>query len=252
MVRCLVDVSSAVLEASTSDGPMAVLHKRPVSGTHPTVVMLHDGPGIRSATHVFAEKLAGQGFEVLVPDLFHRHGRLIGWEPHERAADPSLTERLWEMVRGLTDLGVQSDVEDALAAHGTGANQPFAAIGFCLGARAAAHTLARRPEQAVAGAMWHPSFLADDTPGSPHHLVGSIRQPLLIGIGGADTMQPAELHRAFLERVAPLEQVEVVLYPGAEHGFTWPDGPHHDAVAAEDCFARTVALLATALGRGPG
>ena len=40
-------------------------------------------------------------------------------------------------------------------------------IGFCVGARAAFRTLMRLPDTFAAGAMWHPSFLADDEPDSP-------------------------------------------------------------------------------------
>ena len=56
--------------------------------------------------------------------------------------------------------------------------EPAGCIGFCLGARAVFRTMMRLPDQFTAGAMWHPSFLVDGEPDSPHltaHQLGRAR-----------------------------------------------------------------------------
>jgi carboxymethylenebutenolidase len=237
-----LDVRADIVEVPTPTGAMAVLRKRPDQERRwPTVVMFHDGPGVRGATHEFAEKLAAEGFEVLVPDLYHRHGRLIGYEQHEREADRSLVDRLWELLGALTDAGIQDDLDATIAAVDT--REPLGVIGFCVGARAVFRTLMRLPERFAAGAMWHPSFLVDDEAGSPHRTAGSLGRPLYIGLGDADRMQPIEGHRPFLDAVAPLDDVEVEVFAGADHGFTWPGWPAYDRAAADGCFAATVGLF---------
>jgi carboxymethylenebutenolidase len=241
-----VEILSAILDTETPDGPMAVLHYRPDSGNWPTVAMFHDGPGIRTATHEFARKLAGAGYEVVVPDLFHRHGRMIGIEPHERASDPTAGERMMAMVRSLTDDGIQSDMEAGLAAAGVEPERPLATIGFCLGGRAVGFALLRRPDRYVAGAMWHPSFLAEERPDSPHLHAAELRRPLYIGIGGADVSQPKEKQQPFLDAAAPTGFLELEVFPGAEHGFTWPDHPSYHELAALSSFEHTTMLFAKA------
>lgn len=239
-----MDVRSEVVDASTPSGPMAVLRKRPhADGTWPKVVMFHDGPGVRSATHRFAAKLAAEGYDVVVPDLYHRHGRLIGFEPDERAADPTLVDRLWEMLESLTDDGIQADLDATLETLGIAPSEQLGVIGFCVGARAVFRTLMRLPERFAVGAMWHPSFLADEQPDSPHLTARDLAQPLYIGIGDADRMQPIELHQPFFDAVTPLAQVEVQVFPGADHAFTWPDWPTYDRDAATGCFDRTTRLF---------
>jgi carboxymethylenebutenolidase len=260
-----MDVCSEIVDAPTAEGPMAVLRKRPsehpgdqpgerprAGGTWPRIVMFHDGPGIRRATHDFAARLAAEGYDVAVPDLYHRHGRMIGFEPHEREADPTVVDRLWALLGSLTDGGVQDDLDATLEALGVPPEERLGTVGFCVGARAVFRTLMRLPERFVAGAMWHPSYLVDDGPDSPHLTAGRLSRPLFVGHGDADRMQPLEGHRPFLDAVEPLAHVEVRVFPGVDHAFTWPDWPTYDAPAAEVCFERTTALFRQALGERAG
>ena len=229
-----------VLDVEVAEGSMAVLRKRPAGRAVPSVVMFHDGPGIRGATHDFARLLASAGYDVIIPDLYHRHGRMIGYELHEREADPTLVDKLWSMLDTLDDEDIQADLDATLDATGFGLRQQLATIGFCVGARAVLRTMTRRPDQFAAGAMWHPSFLCDDGVASPHHQADQLTGGLFVGIGGDDQLQPIEVHRAFLDAVEPLDNVDVVTYPGADHGYTWRGWPSYHEHAATDSFARTI------------
>lgn len=241
-----MDVVAGIIETESDGEPMAVLRKRPEpAGPWPFVVMFHDGPGIRGSTHEFAERLAAEGFDVLVPDLYHRHGRLLGWELHERVADPSIVERLWELLRTLTDDGIQADLDATLAAVAgeTTADQPMAAIGFCVGARAVVRTMLRQPARFPVGALWHPSYLVDDTPESPHLSAHQLQGRLFVGIGEADQMQPLASHQPFLNAVAGLPGIVMATYPGADHGYTWRGWPSYDQAAADASFDATLRLF---------
>ena len=239
-----MDVGSEIVDANTPDGEMAVLRTRPASdGASPRVLVVHDGPGIRTATREFSAKLAAEGYEVIVPDLHHRHGRLIGFEPHERAADPSLNERMRGMVRSMTDANIQTDIDAALGAVGAAPDERLGVIGFCLGARGAYRALMRAPERFVAGAMWHPSFLADDKPDSPHLTAGDLAQPLFIGVGDADQIQPIAVNQPFFDAVDGLAHVTREVFPGADHAYTWPDHPTYDERASTRSWAHTTTLF---------
>lgn len=243
-------LNEEIIDARTDDGDMAVLVKQPAGpptsgASWPTVLILHDGPGIREATHVFMRKLATAGYRVICPDLYHRQGRLLGVEPAMRAADPSLSEKMWEWLSSLNDDGIQHDVDRAIAAAAPNATG-IAVLGFCLGARAVVRTMLRLPDLVVAGATWHPSFLVDAEPDSPHLLATSIKQPMYLGIGTADQVQSIEMHQRFFDAVAPLDNIEVEIFDGADHGFTWPDHPTYHQVAAEGCWVKTTALFSAA------
>lgn len=239
-----MDVNAEIIDAPTPDGEMAVLRTRPAAdGSWPKVLVVHDGPGIRTATREFSAKLAAEGYDVVVPDLYHRHGRLIGFEPHERAADPSVNERMGAMVRSLTDEGIRADLDAGLDAVGARPDEPIGLIGFCLGARGVFRALMRAPERFVVGAMWHPSFLADDKPDSPHLTAAALVQPLFIGVGDADQIQPISVNQPFYDAVDGLAHVTREVFSGADHAYTWPDHPTYHEQASTRSFERTLALF---------
>ncbi len=244
-----MQTATEIIETTSDGEPMAVVVCEPTEGEHPTVMMFMDAPGVRTATRTFAERLAGEGYRVLLPDLYHRKGRLLHFEPDAVAANPDLRNDLWALLGSLTDDGIQADADAALAAAGDDGSSPLATIGFCLGARAIYRYMMRMPERVVAGATWHPSFLADDEPDSPHLTAGGITQPMYIGIGDADQVQSIALHQRFFDAVEPLPHVEVEIFPGADHGFSWPDAPSYNENAATTSWGKTTALFASAFVR---
>jgi len=232
-----------IVDVQTSHGTMAVLRKRPRVGHHPGVVIFHDGPGIRNASHVFARQLATAGYDVVLPDLYHRHGRMIGYEFHEREADPTLLDHIKSVFACRDDDHMQADLDAVIAATGLDQSDRLGVVGFCMGARAAFRTLMRLPDLFVAGALWHPSDLCDDTVDSPHLTASDLDAGLFIGIGAEDRMQPVAAHQPFLDAVANQEHVAVEIYAGADQGYTWRDWPSYDEAAAMDSFAKTDALF---------
>lgn len=244
-----MELTEEIIDTATADGEMAVLVKQPAAaGTRPTVVIFHDGPGIRSATHEFMRKLAAEGYRVVTPDLYHRQGRLLGIEPEQIAADrDTYAPMMMGWLRSVTDAGIQHDFDDALSAVGVGDGERVGVIGFCMGARAVARAMVRVPDRIAAGAMWHPSFLADDEPDSPHLSAGDIASPLYIGIGEADEIQSIAMHQRFFDAVAPLDHVEVETFPGADHGYTWPGAPNYHQVASDTSWTKTLTLFDRAL-----
>lgn len=237
------DVTETIIDTTTPDGEMAIAIAEPSDGgSHPTIVVFHDGPGMRASNHEFNRRLAAEGYRVIMPDLYHRHGRMIGYMPDE--ATDETRAQVMMMLKSLTDDGIQSDLDATLAAVGVGDDEKMGTIGFCLGARAIYRTLMRLPERFVVGASWHPSFLADDGDDSPHLTAADLAQPVYFGIGTADEVQSIAMHQRFFDAVAPLAHVEVQIFDGADHGYTWPGTPNYHEVAATESWVNTTALFA--------
>ena len=105
----------------------------------------------------------------------------------------------------------------------------------------------RLPDRFAVGATWHPSLLVTETDDSPHLTAAQLAQPVYIGIGTADQVQSIELQQPFFDAVAPLRHVEVAIYDGADHGFTWPSSPNYHEQAATQSWDKTIALFAAHL-----
>ena len=249
-----LEVHETIVDTASDGEPMAVLRKRPASGgPYPPVVLFHDGPGMREATHAFARRLAGYGYDVAVPDLYHRHGRMIGFGPSDIAADPGAGARIFEMLTSLTDDGIQRDLDAALDVLGedrpAGSLARVGCAGFCLGARAVFRTMMRLPEQFTAGAMWHPSFLVDGEADSPHLSAGQLSGSLYAGFGEADRLMSVASMQPFIDAVSVLDdRVTIDILAGADHGYTWPGAPTYNEAAAERAWSRTLALFEAELG----
>lgn len=242
-----METHQEIIEASTADGPMAVVVTQPAKGSHPPVLLFMDGPGIRPDLNSFAIQLAGEGFRVVTPDLYHRQGSMLpGFSDEQLKTDPDVGKKIFALILTMTDADIQSDGRDALAAAGVAEDTPCLTLGFCLGARAVFRALFSQPERFVAGAAWHPSFLVDDADDSPHLLVGDLQAPFFLGVGLADTVQSVAMHQPFFDAVADMPNIEVEFFPGANHGFTWPGRANYHAAAAEGCWEKTTALFAAA------
>lgn len=241
------EVTEEIIDTVSDGEPMAVVVKQPAAapdaGSWPTVAIFHDAPAIRSALHTYAVELAAEGYKVVIPDLYHRHGRMVGFEPSAMAADPELGPKMRELLFSLTDEGIQNDLDAALEAAGVADDAPIAVLGFCLGSRAVYRAMMRLPERIVAGAASHPSFMADDEPDSPHLTAADLSVPCYMGIGDADTVQSIAMHQRFFDAVEPLDDVEIEVFAGADHGYTWPDSPTYHQVAAETSWTKTTALF---------
>lgn len=235
-----------VIDVKTPTGKMAVVVSEPTAGSHPTVLWFIDAPGIRQAVRDHADRLAAEGYRVVVPDLHHRAGYCLPGDD-ALANNPNVTKDIWALIGAMTDEQIQEDGRAALAAVGVAADEQCLAIGFCLGTRAVFRAVMDEPNRFLAGSCWHPSFMVDDTDDSPHLQVSELTRPLYFGVGLDDDVQSVEMHQPFFDAVAAMDSVDVDFFEGAGHGFTWPTSPNYHEAAAEGSWSKTIELFSTAL-----
>jgi carboxymethylenebutenolidase len=183
------------------------------------------------------------GVRPLFTDMAARLADEHGWttrvvEPFVGQEHLSLEERL------RTPLDVDCVVGDLVAAADDTGCDRVAVVGFCRGGlhayQAAAtgrfdrgvsfYGMIRVPEE------WNPGR------GEPLELLATPKAcPVLAIVGGRDPYTPPD----DLEALRALPNVEVVVYPEADHGFVHdPERPAHRADAAADAWKRVVEFLA--------
>ncbi|MBI1358917.1 MAG: dienelactone hydrolase family protein [Alphaproteobacteria bacterium] len=237
----------------TADGECPVTLAKPSGkGAWPGVIFFMDGIGYRPALAEMAERLAGYGYVVLLPDTFYRYRP---YEPISFAKPPSEEERAQLMKRVFESFDpgrMKTDIAAFLAALDEDADVsggPYGCTGYCMGGRWAVTAAGLFPERFAAAASFHGGGLATETPDSPHTLAGDIRAKVLVA--GAekdahfDDTQKARLEAAFKDAGT---DARVETWP-ALHGWTMADTPIYNKEQAERHWTELVKLFEETLKR---
>ena len=225
-----------------------------MAGRGPGVLMFMDAIGLRPALTAIADRIAGWGYVVLVPNVFHRNGRVVELAPTGDLREPGAREAFFagamRWVRQLTpDLSGPDTV--AYLRHlrslpGVTGSQ-VAVTGYCMGARLAVRAAGADPD-VVACAGFHGGGLVTGEIDSPHRALATARAQFLFRHADRDPSMPSEAIAALgeaLDAVGLTASNQV--YPGAAHGYTMSDTAVYDAGAAERHFSELKALLDRAL-----
>jgi carboxymethylenebutenolidase len=219
----------------------------------PGVLLYIDAFGVRPRIEEMAERIAGWGFVVLAPNVFHRSGSVADNAPTGDLRDPEVRGRTFQHGRArmglLTKEAVVGDSGawlDALAAHG--ASEPMGVIGYCMGARLATWTAGAHPDRVGAAAGFHGGRLVTDAPDSPHLSIPNARAEFYYGHADHDqSMTPEHIERLEGALADAGLRFTSVVYEGAPHGYTMSDTAMHDANAEARHWVDLEALLRRAL-----
>lgn len=207
---------------------------------HPGVILYMDAFGLRDQLRSMADRVAAEGYAVLVPNVFYRRGAapLVDL-PDFIAGDgrAGLFDQLKPLMADLTNEAVIRDAEayvDWLAARPEVGGSTIGTVGYCMGARLAVLTAAYHPDQVTAAAGFHGARLGSDAPDSPHLFVEAITAELYLGHADDDPSMPPE-QIARLDEALDAAGVEhtTEIYEGAQHGYTMADTDRYDGASAE-------------------
>jgi carboxymethylenebutenolidase len=224
-------VQGTAVDIPTEDGTADAYLAHPDDGAaHPAVLVFMDAFGLRPQLRSMADRLAGEGYTVLVPNVFHRAGRAPLFDLPEfidPGARPEIFERIMPVMRSLTDDLAMRDAgaylrwlaESPLAADG-----PVALTGYCMGARLSLLTAGTHPERVAAAAGFHGGRLATEMRDSPHLVAGRVTAELYFGHADQDPSLPTEqIKRLENALTAAGVRHRCEVYSGAPHGFTQAD-----------------------------
>jgi len=232
------------IEISTADGVAPAFELGAPSS--PSVLLLIDGIGMRPAMHEIAERLAGAGYHVLMPDLFYRLGEYTAPDPRALFSDAAVFAA-WagrQRAANTTPANLVRDIGAYLDHLGSAR---CAVTGYCMGGRLALMAAATYPDRIAAAAAYHPGGLVTDGPDSPHLQLGRIRGRVYVGAASNDSSFTDAQRKTVADALAAGGVDHVVeLYP-ARHGWVPSDTPVHDAAATERHWETLLGLLRGAL-----
>jgi carboxymethylenebutenolidase len=222
------------------------------AGPWPGVIFYMDAGGIRPAVIEMAQRLADDGYIVLLPDLFYRYGPYGPFVPKEVFAGDF--RAILGPLMATTGNGKAAEDTAALLAYLDTRNDftggKIGAVGFCMGGGMALAAAGTYPDRFAAAASFHGGNLATDAPTSPHLLAPKLQAEIYIAAAENDGSYPPEM-AARLEQALATNNVRysTATYP-APHGWMKPDFPVYDHAEAERGWAAMRALFARTLPAG--
>jgi carboxymethylenebutenolidase len=241
------------VEVQTSDGAAdGFLIQPEKEGRWPGVLYLTDIGGIRDANRGMASRLAGEGYAVLLPNIFYRSGKPPIFNFPFKIRDERFMKRVKEISGPLTPDAMDRDVSayvDFLAKQLGVSGKVFSTVGFCFSGQMALRAAAVGPDQIAAAASFHGGGLYTDAPASPHTLLPRVKARLYFGHGIEDRSMPQEAIEKLDRALAAWGgQYESEIYQ-AHHGWTVPDNPAYNEPEAERAYKKLTDLLSSTLKR---
>ena len=214
------------------------------------VILYMDAFGPRPALDGMAERLASEGYAVLVPDLFYRNAPYGPFDAKTAFNDETTRAALMALVNGVTQDMTRRDTGaflDALSANGV--TGPVGTVGYCMGGGRALNAAAAHPDRVAAAASFHGGNLASDAADSPRANAASIKARVYVGTAGVDRSFPPEQSARLAEafRTAEIDHV-IENYVGVQHGWCVPDHGVYDEAGAERHWKRLTTFFGEALG----
>jgi carboxymethylenebutenolidase len=200
------------------------------AGQWPAVILFVDAFGLRPTMKDMAQRLAQNGYTVLVPNPYYRSTKAPGLAPGFDFSNPDDRQKLAALRAPLT---AEAVAQDAVAYIGYLDSQPSVkkhakagVFGYCMGGPMTMRAAAAMPDRIGAGASFHGGGLVSDKPDSPHLLVPQIKAQYYFGIAANDDASDPEaktkLRHAF---DAAGRQAKIEVYEGCLHGWCVKDMP---------------------------
>ena len=242
-----------LINISTRDGECPSHLATPEGdGPWPAIVFYVDAGGIRPAVVEMAERLAGAGYVVLLPDLFYRYG------PYGPLVPKDVFAGDFRAVLGplMATTGNEKAADDTgallayLETRHDVAGRKCGAVGFCMGGGMALAAAGTYPDRFAAVASFHGGNLATDASTSPHLVAPQLTAEVYVAAAEKDGSYPPEMaDRLEMALAEAGVRYSTEIYP-ASHGWMMPDFPVYDHAAAERGWVEMLALFDRNLHRG--
>lgn len=249
-------VQGSSVDITTPDGvaDAYVTHPAEDQGKYPGVLLYMDAFGVRPSLRALADDIASNGYTVLVPNVFYRHGRAPLVELPELIDPGERPEIIRTVMPMLHELTREVAVRDAgaylqwLTSFEHTADGPIGTAGYCMGGRLAVYTAGAFGDRVAAAAGFHTGGLVVDGPDSPHLAIPGATAQMYFGHADQDASLPPEQIEQFdriLSEAGLTYRTEV--YPGAHHGYTQSDTAAYDHAADKRHRSELIGLLDRAL-----
>ncbi|CBV43049.1 dienelactone hydrolase family protein [Halomonas elongata] len=227
---------SRAIDIPAADGTIDALIFTPdnADGPLPAVVLFTDIGGLRPCYHEKAQRIADNGYAVLMPNIYYRDAAGAIVPEGKSFRDPDVRPTLVEYADHLSPETQSRDfiaLLECIDAEAEFADGKLGVVGYCMTSAFALRMAAEHPDRVAAVAGFHSARLAEaDDPASLVNVVEAIKARVYFGHADKDELLPPEQIARMDEALARAGvHFTTELYKGAPHGYTAQDaaGSYH-------------------------
>ena len=216
-------------------------------GRWPAVLVWTDILGLRPVFREMGQRLAAQGYVVLVPNPFYRNAKAPVVDGSFDFSKPEDRAKVMPMAAALTADANISDAKSYVtfldAQPQTDRKKKMGVQGYCMGGPLTFRTAATAPERIGAAATFHGGGLVTDKPDSPHLLIPKMKAEVLCAVADNDDKRdPAAKDKLKEDFAAAHLKATVEVYEGCNHGWTVRGSQVYNEAGAERAWAELTAL----------
>jgi len=238
-----MEIKGEFVTTKVSDGTSMRLYAARPAGAAAArgLLVMQEAFGVNAHIRDITERFAREGFLAVAPELYHRTGAGFEGRYDDFAS-------VMPHLGGLRDPDMEADfhaAHDWLRANGLAAGSPIAAVGFCMGGRAAVLAGITLPLECAVS--FYGGGIAPN-PRGPGFLdrIKDLKAPVLLFWGGKDQHIPSDQMRAVVDALTTAGKSYVnVKFSDADHGFFCDARPSYNPVAAAQAWPLTLAFLNT-------
>jgi carboxymethylenebutenolidase len=205
----------------TDSGYLAI----PEQGSGPGVIVIQEWWGLVDHIKDVCERFAGEGFVALAPDLYH-------------GTTTKSPDEAGKLMMSMRIDAAEKDISgaiDYLLNHQATTGDKAGVVGFCMGGALALYTATKNANVGACVVFYggHPNVKPD---------LPKLQSPVLSISGDKDkSVTPEVVHKLEQQLKSLGKQVDVIIYPGADHAFFNDTRPTvYVPEAAEDAWRRTI------------
>jgi carboxymethylenebutenolidase len=216
-------------------------------GSWPAVLVWTDILGLRPVFREMGQRLAAQGYVVLVPNPFYRNAKAPVVDGSFDFSKPEDRAKVMPMAAALTADANISDAKSYVAfldaQPQTDRKKKMGVQGYCMGGPLTFRTAATASERIGAAATFHGGGLVTDKPDSPHLLIPKMKAEILCAVADNDDKRDPAAKDKLKEAFAAAHlKATVEVYDGCNHGWTVRGSQVYNEAGAERAWAELTAL----------
>lgn len=234
-------LTAGEVKIPVNDGEIPAYRAMPAAGRNlPVALVVQEIFGVHEHIKDICRRFAKAGYLAIAPEMYARQGDV--------ANIANIQDIISKVVSKVPDAQVMSDLDAAVAwaAKNGGNTAKLGITGFCWGGRVVWLYAAHNP-QLKAGVAWYGRLVgapSDLTPKHPIDLAASLKAPVLGLYGEKDGGIPLDtVDKMKAAMKAAAKKGDILVYPGAQHGFHADYRPSYSKKDAEDGWKKLLAFF---------